>query len=120
VICGLVVDDQRDSVILARNRCAFARMRIEPDQAHDQAGVIGFAATAFAGVQGTRLSCGGRSFQCELNRRIASPHRIGTDQAAGDAGWELDNVAFSGITNTPFAVLVNDTTACRPTKHTRR
>jgi hypothetical protein len=46
--------------------------------------------------------------------------RIGTDQAAGDAGWELDNLAFSGITNTPFAVLVDDTTACRPTKHTRR
>jgi hypothetical protein len=40
--------------------------------------------------------------------------RIGTDAAVGDVGWELDNLTFSGITNTPFTILVDDTMACRP------
>ena len=40
--------------------------------------------------------------------------RIGTDEAVGDVGWELDNLAFGGITNTPFAVLVDETKVCKP------
>lgn len=34
--------------------------------------------------------------------------RIGTDQAASDYGWEVDNIAFSGITNLPFGAVVED------------
>jgi hypothetical protein len=39
--------------------------------------------------------------------------RIGTDVFLGDEGWELDNLAFQGITNTPFPALVPETAVCR-------
>jgi MYXO-CTERM domain-containing protein len=39
--------------------------------------------------------------------------RIGTDQAAGAEGWFIDNVAFTGITNTPFADVTVETEACQ-------
>ena len=38
--------------------------------------------------------------------------RIGTDDAGGDVGWQLDNIGFTGITNTPFASLAPDTVPC--------
>jgi fungalysin metallopeptidase (M36)/PA domain-containing protein len=38
--------------------------------------------------------------------------RIGSDDAAGNYGWEVDNVAFKGITNTPFDSLVVDAAPC--------
>jgi hypothetical protein len=39
---------------------------------------------------------------------------IGTDQATGSFGWEIDNIAFTGITNTPFPSVIADTTTCTP------
>ncbi len=39
---------------------------------------------------------------------------IGTDEAVGSFGWEIDNVVFTGITNTPFPSLIADTTTCGP------
>ena len=39
--------------------------------------------------------------------------RIGTDAAVADMGWEIDNIAASGITNLPFTALVADTTVCK-------
>jgi hypothetical protein len=39
--------------------------------------------------------------------------RIGTDAAANDIGWELDNLAFQGITNLPFSSFVADQSRCR-------
>jgi hypothetical protein len=38
--------------------------------------------------------------------------RIGTDAGTGDYGWEIDNIAVSGITNTPFSGLVPDMSVC--------
>ncbi|MFH2009669.1 MAG: M36 family metallopeptidase [bacterium] len=38
--------------------------------------------------------------------------RIGTDQAAGGHGWEIDDIAFEGVTNTPFAVIQEDDRTC--------
>ncbi|MEP7121397.1 MAG: M36 family metallopeptidase [Byssovorax sp.] len=38
--------------------------------------------------------------------------RIGTDDAAGNYGWEVDNISFKGITNTPFDSLVVDAAPC--------
>ncbi len=38
--------------------------------------------------------------------------RIGTDDAQGDVGWQLDNIALQGITNTPFASLAADPVPC--------
>jgi MYXO-CTERM domain-containing protein len=37
--------------------------------------------------------------------------RIGTDEGSGAAGWDVDNIAFGGITNTPFGSLVDNATA---------
>ena len=34
-------------------------------------------------------------------------------QAAGDFGWEIDNLAFQGITNLPFSAFVEDRSRCR-------
>ena len=39
--------------------------------------------------------------------------RIGTDEAAADYGWEIDNIAFQGITNKPFAQFITDLAKCR-------
>lgn len=38
--------------------------------------------------------------------------RIGSDDAAGDYGWEIDNITFQGIINKPFNTMVVDATAC--------
>jgi hypothetical protein len=42
--------------------------------------------------------------------------RIGTDAAASDFGWELDNLMFQGITNLPFSQFVADRSQCRVPK----
>jgi hypothetical protein len=39
--------------------------------------------------------------------------RIGTDEAASDFGWEIDNIAFQGISNLPFSQFVADRSRCR-------
>jgi hypothetical protein len=39
--------------------------------------------------------------------------RIGTDQSVGDEGWELDDLAFGGITNTPFGIIVDQAPTCQ-------
>lgn len=38
--------------------------------------------------------------------------RIGTDEGLGDFGWEIDDVAFSGIVGTPFPSVVADASTC--------
>lgn len=38
--------------------------------------------------------------------------RIGTDQAVGAPGWEIDEVAFEGLDGTPFPVLQADDGVC--------
>jgi hypothetical protein len=38
--------------------------------------------------------------------------RIGSDDAQGAGGWTIDNVAVTGITNTPFPALVANTGSC--------
>jgi len=38
--------------------------------------------------------------------------RIGADNGAAATGWVLDDLAFSGITNTPFTKICSDTGAC--------
>ncbi|WP_394837665.1 M36 family metallopeptidase [Pendulispora rubella] len=38
--------------------------------------------------------------------------RIGSDEAAGAAGWDIDNIIFAGITNLPFPSIIDDRTTC--------
>ncbi len=45
-------------------------------------------------------------------QKVKLRFRIGTDDAAGNYGWEVDNVAFKGIDNTPFDSLVVDASPC--------
>lgn len=51
---------------------------------------------------GTQLA--GQTFQIRF--------RIATDSAAGAPGWEIDDVAFTGIVGTPFPTLVADSGSC--------
>lgn len=41
--------------------------------------------------------------------------RIGSDDAVAEKGWELDNLAFTGIDDKPFATVVNDPNECTNT-----
>ena len=43
--------------------------------------------------------------------------RIGTDDASGATGWTIDNVAFTGIDNTPFPTQVADQHTCGAPGH---
>jgi hypothetical protein len=45
-------------------------------------------------------------------RTIRVRFRIATDSGTGAAGWQLDNLAFSGITNLPFPALVDNAGRC--------
>jgi hypothetical protein len=38
--------------------------------------------------------------------------RIGSDDAAADKGWEIDDISFSGLMEKPFASVVNDPNKC--------
>ncbi len=40
--------------------------------------------------------------------------RIGTDEAASDIGWQIDDVGLKGIVGTPFPVVSNDAQTCTP------
>jgi hypothetical protein len=40
--------------------------------------------------------------------------RIGSDGGVGSTGWQVDNIALSGVVETPFAQLVADAGVCRP------
>ncbi len=40
--------------------------------------------------------------------------RLGSDQAASDVGWEIDDVGLSGILGTPFPSVVPDAQSCDP------
>jgi hypothetical protein len=55
---------------------------------------------------GTRLA--GKTFQLRF--------RIGSDGNTGSAGWQIDDVAFTGIAGTPFPTLVPDGTKCKAGK----
>jgi hypothetical protein len=46
------------------------------------------------------------------NQTVQVRFRVGTDQGSGAAGWIVDNVAFSGLTDTPFPTQVADRKLC--------
>ncbi|MDX6405211.1 MAG: hypothetical protein QOH70_2666, partial [Blastocatellia bacterium] len=41
--------------------------------------------------------------------------RVGSDSSVGSTGWRVDNIAFTGTVETPFAVLVAESVTCHPT-----
>jgi hypothetical protein len=38
--------------------------------------------------------------------------RVGTDGGVGATGWQVDNIAFTGVVETPFGVLVGESGVC--------
>jgi hypothetical protein len=46
------------------------------------------------------------------NQDVMIRFRIGVDESTGAPGWDIDNIAVSGITNTPFTALVPEPTVC--------
>jgi len=53
----------------------------------------------------------------DLNDTIANQSfklrfRIGTDPAAGETGWDIDEIAVKGATNTPFPTIVPNENGC--------
>lgn len=48
------------------------------------------------------------------NQNVIIRFRIGADESTGSPGWDIDNIAVSGITNTPFTALVGETGSCTP------
>jgi uncharacterized protein (TIGR03382 family) len=46
------------------------------------------------------------------NQTFRLRFRVGSDASTGAAGWEIDNVAFSGIVGTPFPTLIPDPGHC--------
>ena len=55
--------------------------------------------------------------QLNLGKQLAGEtielrFRVGTDAAAGAPGWDIDNIRFTGITNTPFPRWAVDQDAC--------
>ena len=45
-------------------------------------------------------------------KTIKLRYRIATDGGVGAPGWEIDNIAFLGLTNTPFPGIVKDVGTC--------
>jgi|JI10StandDraft_1071094.scaffolds.fasta_scaffold00502_6 hypothetical protein len=48
------------------------------------------------------------------NQTFRLRFRISTDQAVGGEGWTIDNLAVTGVTNTPFPTVAADADACNP------
>ena len=46
------------------------------------------------------------------NQNIKIRFRIGADEGVGAPGWDIDDIAVTGITNTPFAALVPNAGVC--------
>jgi hypothetical protein len=39
-------------------------------------------------------------------------YRVGTDGGIGAAGWNIDNISFTGVVETPFPVVISDPGSC--------
>jgi hypothetical protein len=46
------------------------------------------------------------------NQNVQIRFRIGADESTGAPGWDIDDITFSGITNTPFSALVPESGSC--------
>jgi hypothetical protein len=61
--------------------------------------------------------CDSRAVTLNLGTALAGKtfrlrFRVGTDAVHGAGGWEVDNVAFTGLVGTPFPTLVPDPGHC--------
>jgi len=84
---------------------------LPPAQNNPLVGRMTFAGSSagYPGFVPVRIDLG-RSW---AGQQVQVRFRIGTDPATGSAGWELDDIAFRGITNTPFATNGPNRGICR-------
>lgn len=50
------------------------------------------------------------------NQDVRIRFRIGADESTGAPGWDIDDIAVGGITNTPFTALISNAAACSTTR----
>jgi hypothetical protein len=48
------------------------------------------------------------------NQNVMVRFRVGADESTGAPGWDIDDIAFSGLATTPFTALVPDAGVCTP------
>jgi hypothetical protein len=48
------------------------------------------------------------------NQNVLVRFRIGADSSTGAPGWDIDDIAFTGLTNTPFTTMVPNAGVCTP------
>jgi hypothetical protein len=48
------------------------------------------------------------------NQDVLVRFRIGADDSTGSPGWDIDDIAVTGITNTPFTALLPNAGVCTP------
>jgi hypothetical protein len=46
------------------------------------------------------------------NQQVKIRFRVSADESTGAPGWDIDNIAFGGLTNTPFTALVGSIGVC--------
>jgi hypothetical protein len=51
------------------------------------------------------------------NQDVRIRFRIGADETTGAPGWDIDDIAVGGLTNTPFAALVGNQRVCTTTEN---
>jgi hypothetical protein len=47
------------------------------------------------------------------NQDVRIRFRVGADESTGAPGWEIDDINLAGLTGTPFAALVGESSTCR-------
>jgi MYXO-CTERM domain-containing protein len=70
----------------------------------------GFAGTSasYPMLQTTKVDMG----TSLAGKTVKVRFRVGSDDAQGASGWDIDNITFAGITNKPFPALVDDKSTC--------
>ncbi|TQF15039.1 aldo/keto reductase [Myxococcus llanfairpwllgwyngyllgogerychwyrndrobwllllantysiliogogogochensis] len=71
-----------------------------------------FRGASFAFSQNTWITTNVNLGTRYAGKAVHIRFRIGTDEAVGAAGWFIDSVGFTGLTQTPFTVLTDEQGLC--------
>jgi hypothetical protein len=81
-----------------------------PDDTNPLAGKKAFGGDSamYPSMQPVSLDLGNKL----AGKMVKVRFRIGTDEGTGTAGWDIDDIAFGGITNAPFSKIVDNAGTC--------
>ena len=71
-----------------------------------------FGGASFAFTQKQMVTSSVNLGSASAEKVVRIRFRIGADEAAGGFGWFIDDIAFSGLANTPFTALVDEQGVC--------